>query len=238
MSSKPAIRLGKSSAHWKYKLDDETVAQFDASNEIKKRWSYDERDEEDGLEPYKMAVQHLIDEKSNRWRHSARSEVQEGCQASRLKPERRLRSKSPKPPPNAWQYWLKDGTTLDCWSKGFTEDGRDPSRRRSLEDKGDIAFSLYKRLLDDVDSERNTHSDEAKPSWCEDLLGIVLSFCCVLFCFPCLVDRYHSHGQRRCQGRDNARATTETCGFRFSIFGETWRIPAIFNVYDIRSHAA
>ncbi|KAK3176164.1 hypothetical protein OEA41_007487 [Lepraria neglecta] len=57
MSSKPAIRLEKSSVHWKYKLDDETVAQFDASNEIKTRWSYDGRDEEDGLESYKMAVQ-------------------------------------------------------------------------------------------------------------------------------------------------------------------------------------
>ena len=95
------------------------MAQSDASNEIKSRWSYDERDEEDGLEPYKMAVQHLIDENSNRWRHSARSEVQEGCQASRLKLERRLRSKSPKPPPDAWQYRLKDGTTVDCWSKGL-----------------------------------------------------------------------------------------------------------------------
>lgn len=69
-----------------------------------------ERDEEDGLEPYKIAVQHLIDNKSNRWRHSARSEFQEGSQ---LKLERRLRSKSLEPPPDAWKYRIKDGTTVD-----------------------------------------------------------------------------------------------------------------------------
>lgn len=35
--------LGKSSAHWNYKLDDETVAQFDGPNEVKRRWGFDER---------------------------------------------------------------------------------------------------------------------------------------------------------------------------------------------------
>ena len=114
---------------------------------------------------------------------------------------------------------------MDCWSKGCTEDGRDTSRRRSLEDKGDIAFSWYKRFLDDVDSESNTHSDEAKPSWWEDLIGIILSFCYVLFCFPCLVDRYHSHRERRCQGRDTRERQRKCAALDLAYFEKHGEYP-------------
>ena len=72
---------------WHYPLRDGSLQVFQ-DYKSKRRWSYDERDEEDGIVPYKRAAKYSVDGESNTRRIPIRREVQEGCQSSRFEVER------------------------------------------------------------------------------------------------------------------------------------------------------